>query len=231
MERGRPRPRKDCGEVAAAPIHVARSGSQVFPLPWLVLLAAFAALLVQMLPAWRQPLLYDRAAIAQGQVWRMWTGHFVHFGWPHFVIDTGLLVILGWLMEARHPWFTRLGLCLMPVFISAALYLGEPDLARYGGLSAVNLGLLLYAAVQGWRRDWTDWFWPAVLAAYVGELLFEYFRGGHGGGAIRFDDPSIRVATGAHLASAAYALLALGVTRLCTTYNSQRTTSNIQPDQ
>ena len=86
-------------------------------------------------------------------------------------------------------------------------------LLNVGRLSAVNLGLLLYAAIQGWRKDWTDWFWPAVLAAYLGELIFEYYRGGQGGGAIRFDDPTIRVATGAHLASAAYALLALIVAR------------------
>ncbi len=182
-------------------------------LPWLVLLAALAALLVQLVPAWRQSLLYDRAALAHGELWRVWTGHFVHFGWPHFVIDTGLLVILGWLMESRYPWFTRLALCLLPLFISSSIYLFEPSIIRYGGLSAVNLGLLLYMAVQGWRKDWTDWFWPAVLAAYLGELIFEYYRGGQGGGAIRFDDPTIRVATGAHLASAAYALLALVVAR------------------
>lgn len=179
-----------------------------------MLLAALAALLAQLMPAWRGTLLYDRTALAQGELWRAWTGHFVHFGWPHFVIDTGLLVILGWLMEARYPWFTRLGLIFMPVFISTSIYLFEPSVIRYGGLSALNLGLLLYLAVQGWRRDWTDWFWPAVLVLYVGELVFEYFRGGQGGGAIRFDDPTIRVATGAHLASALYALLALGIARL-----------------
>ena len=173
-------------------------------------------MIIQLNPAWRPSLLYDRAALAQGELWRVWTGHFVHFGWPHFLIDTGLLAILGWLVEKHHPWFTRLGLVLLPVFISTSIYVFEPAMIRYGGLSAVNLGLLVYAAVQGWRRDWTDWFWPAILLAYVGELLFEYFRGGQGGGAIRFDDPSIRVATGAHLASAAYALLAVGVARLIT---------------
>ena len=179
-----------------------------------MLLAAFAALLVQLVPGWRATLLYERSALGHGEIWRMWSGHFVHFGWPHFVIDTGLLVILGWLMEARYPWFTRLGLLLMPAFISASLYLLEPDVTRYGGLSAVNLGLLLYMAVQGWRRNWSDWFWPAVLTVYVGELAFEYYRGGQGGGMIRFDDPTIRVATGAHLASVAYALLALAVARI-----------------
>jgi rhomboid family GlyGly-CTERM serine protease len=178
-----------------------------------VLLVALAALVIQLIPAWRAPLLYDRTALAGGELWRLWTGHFVHFGWPHFLVDVGLLLVVGWFVEPRHPAFTRLGLFLMPAFVSACLFWLEPTMLRYGGLSAVNLGLLLYLAAQGWRRDWTDWFWPAVLLAYVAELVFEHHRGGTGGGTIRFDDPAVRVATGAHLASAAYALLALAVTR------------------
>ena len=95
-----------------------------------------------------------------------------------------------------------------PPFIALAIYLFDPLMQRYAGLSAVNLGLLLYLAGQGWQRDWTDWFWPAVLAIYVGEVVFEAMKGGHGGGMIQFDDPRVRVATSAHLASAAYAFVA-----------------------
>ncbi len=177
-------------------------------LPWTFLAAGAAALLVQLNPAWRDALLYDRPALAAGEWWRIWTGHFVHFGWPHFIADTGLLLILGWLLEARHPSFGRVGLCRRPAFIAAALYWLDPTMTRYGGLSAVNLGLLLFLALQGWQRNWTDWFWPAVLAIYVGEVIFEAVQGGRGGGLIRFDDPGVRVATSAHLASAVYALLA-----------------------
>ena len=166
------------------------------------------SLLIQLNPAWRDALIYDRPAIVHGQYWRIWTGHLVHFGWPHFIADAGLLFILGWLLEHKHPWFSRLGLVLMPAFISAVLFWFDPGMVRYGGLSAVNLGLLLYLALQGWRHNWTDWFWPAVLAIYIGEVIFEAVQGGRGGGMIRFDDPGIHVATSAHLASAAYALLA-----------------------
>ncbi len=177
-------------------------------LPWTFLATAATALLIQLNPAWRDALLYDRAAITTGEWWRIWTGHWVHFGWPHFVADTGLLLILGWLLEARHPVFSRLALLLLPAFIAAALYWLDPTMARYGGLSAVSLGLLLFLALQGWQRNWADWFWPAVLAIYVGEVIFESWQGGRGGGMIRFDDPAVRVATSAHLASAAYALIA-----------------------
>jgi len=184
------------------------------PRPWLVLLAALASLAIQLAPDWRDLLLYDRRGIASGDCWRIWTGHLVHFGWPHLLVDGGLLLIVGAIAEKNYPLFTRLGFVLMPVFISASMFWLEPDMIRYGGLSAFNLGLLLYVAAQGWRRDWTDWFWPAVIACYIGELAYEYFRGGQGGGAIRFDDPHIQVATGAHLAAAGYVVLALTVARL-----------------
>ena len=176
-------------------------------LPWIYLAVVTAALITQLNPAWRNALLYDRAAISAGEFWRVWTGHLVHFGWPHFIADTGLLLILGWLLQARHSHFSNLALGLMPVFISTVLYWLDPAMLRYGGLSAIDLGLLLFLALQGWQRHWADWFWPAVLVIYVGEIIFEVIQGGRGGGMIRFDDPEIHVATSAHLASAAYALL------------------------
>jgi rhomboid family GlyGly-CTERM serine protease len=176
--------------------------------PWVFLAVCLAALIIQFVPAWRGHLLYDRVAVQQGELWRVWTGHLVHFGWGHWIADVGLLFILGWLLEARHPVFSYLALALMPPFICAALFWLDPTMVRYGGLSAVNLGMLLYLAGQGWQRNWTDWFWPAVLAIYVGEVIFEAIQGGRGGGMIRFDDPGIQVATSAHLASAAYAAAA-----------------------
>ncbi|MDI1335130.1 MAG: rhombosortase [Lacunisphaera sp.] len=183
------------------------------PPPWCFLAVSVVVLAIQLTPAWRDALLYDRPALARGEWWRIWTGHLVHFGWPHWVADAGLFFILGWLLEPRHPRFSYIALAVMPAFISAVLWWCDPTMVIYGGLSAVNLGLLLYLAAQGWQRNWTDWFWPAVLAIYVGEVIFEIIQGGRGGGMIRFDDPGIHVATSAHLASAAYALIAWVVSR------------------
>lgn len=178
------------------------------PLTWTFVALAGAALAIQLFPAWRAGLLHERAALADGEFWRAWTGHLVHFGWAHLAVDVGLFLILGWQLERRDRRFGWLALALMPPFISAAIHLFDPTMHQYGGLSAVNLGLLLYLAVQGWRRDWTDWFWPAVVVIYVAEVIFEIIQGGRGGGMIRFDDPRVKVATSAHLASAAYAVLA-----------------------
>lgn len=177
-------------------------------LPWLYLGAAAIALVIQLNPEWREALLYNRAGIANGEYWRIWTGHWVHFGWEHFIPDTGLFLILGWLLQTHHAWFSRLSLVLMTLWVSAAIYWFEPSMARYGGLSAIDLGMLLYLAGQGWQKRWTDWFWPAVIAIYIGEVIFEIKSGGEGGGMIKFDDPHVKVASGAHIAAAAYAMLA-----------------------
>ncbi len=172
------------------------------------------ALVIQLNPGWRDVLIYERGAVAAGEWWRLWTGHLVHFGWPHFLADTGLLLLLGWAFGARHSQASWLGFLLMPPFVAGAIFWFDPMMGRYGGLSAVDLGLLLLFAVQNWERKWTDWFWPAVVVIYVGEVILEIAHGGQGGGMIGFDDPTIRVATSAHLAAAAYALGAWVIGRL-----------------
>ncbi len=178
-------------------------------IPWVFLVITAASVVVQFNPGWRDSLLCDRDAILAGEWWRIWTGHLVHFGWPHFVADGGLFLILGRLLERPHPVISRLALVVMPLVICVTIDWLDPEMVRYGGLSAINFGLLLFLAANGWQKNWVDWFWPAVLAIYVGEVILETVYGhGHGGGMIQFDDPSIRVGTAAHIGGGAYGILA-----------------------
>jgi rhomboid family GlyGly-CTERM serine protease len=178
-------------------------------IPWVFLVVTLAAVVIQFNGAWRPLLIYDRTAVMQGEWWRIWTGHLVHFGWPHFVCDAGLFLILGRLIERVHPVISRTALVAMPVVIAVTLYWLDPAMVRYGGLSAVNFGLLLFLAGRGWQKNWVDWFWPAVLAIYVAEVILETVYGhGHGGGMIQFDDPSVRVGTAAHIGGGACGILA-----------------------
>jgi rhomboid family GlyGly-CTERM serine protease len=178
--------------------------------PWFYTAVFLCALVVQLAPAWRDALIYDRAAVGAGQLWRVWTGQIVHFGWPHFIADGGLLVIIGWTLGREFPRDSWLGLVLMPPVICAVLYWFDPTMTRYAGLSAVNLGLLLLLAARSWKGGLRDWFWPAIVVIYVVELGYEIWKGGQGGGFIEFDDPGVKVATSAHLAAVGYALVAWG---------------------
>jgi rhomboid family GlyGly-CTERM serine protease len=177
-------------------------------IPWAFLTVEIAAIVIQLHPGWRAALIYDRGAIANGEWWRIWTGHLVHFGWPHFIADAGLFIILGRLVEWEHPWLSRFALITMPAVISGTLYWLDPGMTRYAGFSAVNLGFLVFVACKGWQKNWVDWFWPAVLAIYVAEIILEATVGhGHGGGMIQFDDGSIQVATVAHIPGAIFGVL------------------------
>jgi rhomboid family GlyGly-CTERM serine protease len=192
-------------------------------IPWVFLIVTAAAVVVQFNSGWRESLLCDRDAILAGEWWRIWTGHLVHFGWPHFVADAGLFIILGRLLERPHPVISRLALVVMPLVICVTIYWLDPEMVRYGGLSAINFGLLLFLAANGWQKNWVDWFWPAVLAIYVGEVILESVYGhGHGGGMIQFDDPSVRVGTAAHIGGGAFGILAWLVTWLYGRWRGRR---------
>lgn len=182
--------------------------------PWFAffLLPAFAALLLQLTGpgAFRDVLIYDRTALASGELWRVWTGHLCHFGWFHTLADTAVFfaATLALALRSRSARPTLLhSLFILPAFVSLAIYLLDPAMHRYAGLSGVNVGLLVFLSLDGFRCNRRDWFWPALLTIHAIELLLEYRNGGLGGGAIRFDEPAIRIATIAHLAGATYGAL------------------------
>lgn len=182
---------------------ILRAAVCVERIPWLTLAVAAAAVAVPLAHA-ESFLVFDRARVAGGELWRLCTGNLVHFGWLHVFADVGLLVLLGRILEWEYRTFAVVSLVVIPVAVTGAVYLFDPRLATYGGLSGLNFGWLVFLALRGWRRSWTDWFWPAVLVLYIAEVIEEAWIG-HG--TIRFNDPTIVVATWAHLGGGAAAVL------------------------
>jgi len=172
---------------------------------------AVAAVAAYVWPRLADAWIYERPAILAGQVWRLWTGHLVHYSVSHLLLDLAVFVAAGgwleWILPRPARWFYLLA----PPVISAALLVGEPTLARYAGLSGVATGVLVLLALVQWRRDAAApvWFWPAVLALVAVKVAVE--ARGTTPLFARFD-PDIRVVPLAHLggiACAAIAYLAL----------------------
>ena len=90
----------------------------------------------------------DLADIAAGQVWRLITPMFVHFGWMHLAFNMMWLYDLGTLIETRlRPVrFTLLVLVIAIVSNIAQFVASGP---MFGGMSGVVFGLLAYAWVRG----------------------------------------------------------------------------------
>lgn len=120
--------------------------------PWLtgLLVAAAAGLWFALGPA-PEALVYDRAAIAGGEVWRLVTGHLVHCDSRHALWDIAALALIGWLMESqgRRPMALAAGAGILAV--DAGLWWAMPELERYCGLSGMLNALFVVALAELWR--------------------------------------------------------------------------------
>ena len=96
---------------------------------------------------------YDRSAILSGQVWRVWSGHWVHFTVQQFFIDVSALFLVGMLAEREFgARSTALVLWLGMPAISLGLLLLAPDLREYRGASALAVLLAWFAGSALWFR-------------------------------------------------------------------------------
>lgn len=195
--------------VPAPPLHTA-SVLRMFHNPrriWATLTVAALALGIAIVPGAAGLLLYRRVDLAAGQLWRLWSGHLVHFGWRHLLADLAVFAIAGAWIEQIAPYTTRVFLAVAPVLISALLYLADPQLAFYGGLSGLAVGLLVLLGLVQLRHDAAAprWLWPAALAIVAGKVLLEAFTNTP---LVSDFGPDIKVSTLAHLGGIACALLA-----------------------
>ena len=124
----------------------------------------------------RQAGSFDRAAIGNGEWWRLLTAHFVHLDVEHAVLN-GLGVVLMWALFARDysplRWVAiYLGAALS---VSAGLWFLNPELSWYVGASGALHGVMTAGTVAHLRRrDLDGW----ILAVFiVAKLSYEQLAG------------------------------------------------------
>jgi rhomboid family GlyGly-CTERM serine protease len=181
--------------------------------PLLTLLMVGGALAVEAFPQSSAWLIYDRPAILSGQLWRMFTGHWVHFSTGHRVCDLIPLGVAGWILEARgcprFGWFCA----LTPWVISAAALIFQPDLISCGGLSGLDSALVTWLALEG-LSDAPPWRWVCVsaLLGMAGKIVVESATG-HSL-FVTVNGNSVLVSVTHHVAGAATALIFYGLSKL-----------------
>ncbi len=147
-------------------------------LPVRTLAICAVALLVHFLPWLGQLLIYDRSAIAHGELWRLLTGNLVHLSGAHLALDMAAFLIAGAIIEQRgYRHFTTL--CVSAAaLIGVAIYLFEPTLQFYGGLSGVVTAAVAYLCLQG-MTEHGSWRWlcAAMLAGLSAKLWIELVWG------------------------------------------------------
>ncbi len=100
----------------------------------------------------QQALRYDRQAIAEGQLWRLLSGHFVHMSSGHLIMNMlglGLIAMFFWPLLGNWHWLGAIALSAMAV--SGAIYAFDSQVLWYVGFSGVLHGLFVVASLANIR--------------------------------------------------------------------------------
>jgi rhomboid family GlyGly-CTERM serine protease len=111
---------------------------------------------------------YDRPAILAGQFWRLWSGHLVHYSLRHALADTGVLFLIGSVLEPMLG-ARRLGAALAwgAPLISLTLLLWLPEMHQYRGASGLDMMMAATALVALWRSGGLGRPWLACLGGLL----------------------------------------------------------------
>jgi len=137
-----------------------------------------AAVVVYLLP-FSEALIYDRGAILEkAEVWRVITGHWVHFSGMHLLGNLSLIGVIGWLNgRTRGGPFDLLSV-IWAGGIGVGLLLWAPLLERFGGLSGIGHAACAHLAVctaakGGWWRAAGIGFLALLLAKVVWDFRLD----------------------------------------------------------
>jgi rhomboid family GlyGly-CTERM serine protease len=113
---------------------------------------------------------YDRAAILHGEVWRLITGHFVHWTPAHLAWDLLAFIILGAIC-LRRRWLFATVVIATALIVSTFLLVMCPEVAMYRGLSSIDSALWMWAVfIIGERRVGLA---LTLLALFIGKVMIE----------------------------------------------------------
>lgn len=153
-------------------------------IPWISLTLTVLSLAIHFVPALGDMLQFDRAAVAHGQWWRIFTAHLTHFGEDHLRWDLLAFAVLGAWVERISRSAFLMTLALSAAAISLGVWIAQPQFVTYRGLSGIDSALfgfvLARLLVDGWRERHAARvaIGGLALAGFAVKSAFELATGG-----------------------------------------------------
>ena len=115
-------------------------------------------------------LIWQRELLTQGQWWRALTAHCIHIDSRHLLFNLLGLFLIGELFWDQLAIIDAYILLIVSALgVSMLLWLLQPGLVWYAGLSGLLHGLWAGFAGAGWLRT-RSWFYSAALLVLAGKL-------------------------------------------------------------
>jgi len=96
---------------------------------------------------------FDRALIGRGEWWRLLSANFVHLGWNHLLLNlAGALLVFALFAPAVDNRQWAAALIGVSLIVALAVYVGNPEIRWYVGLSGTLHGLFTWGVAAELRR-------------------------------------------------------------------------------
>ena len=115
---------------------------------------------------------YDRTAISSGELWRIITGHWVHWSFDHFFWCVITFVALGAICERQSRAGFILSVTLSAIIIPAFCWLADPAMHFYRGLSGLCSTIFVVACIQMVQKAVYDKDLPGVILPTLAGCFF-----------------------------------------------------------
>jgi rhomboid family GlyGly-CTERM serine protease len=175
-------------------------------------LAVFSVLAAAGDPAAQLRLRYDRTGIAEGELWRLVTGHFAHLGTTHLILNIAGLAVVWLLVGGGYSllnWAFVVALSL--VVIDLCFWFLDPGLSWYVGMSGLLHALLVAGLVSRFRVAKAESL--ALATVIAAKIVWEQLIGPLPGSEFSAGGA---VVVNAHLYGVVAGVLAAGVLRVVT---------------
>jgi rhomboid family GlyGly-CTERM serine protease len=119
---------------------------------------------------------YDRAALADFELWRLATAHLVHLSIGHTALNVIALAIIALLFDSvldSLDWIVAAAMSALA--IDLGLYAASPEVAWYVGLSGALHGIMVAGALT--LAIARSRFGAIMLVIVVAKIAWEHFAG------------------------------------------------------
>lgn len=140
------------------------------------LLILGCAIIFAILQLFQQQFIYQYDVLFS-QPWRLWTGHWVHVGWVHYLLNIVALACLPFLFPHIKQKYFIILLMIFPPLLSINFYFIYPNIFAYAGLSGVLHGLYIFCAVVSLTEKQERNFALLILLLILIKIIWEYFFG------------------------------------------------------
>jgi len=118
----------------------------------------------------------EHTLVERGELWRLFTGNFVHFGWAHTLMNLAAFFLCALALLNSFPVRQLIGLILFCCLsVGLGVYYFSPEYGTYAGLSGAIHGFIVAGLMRNKRHP--NWLNAVLIALVFAKIIYEHQPG------------------------------------------------------